>query len=102
MTESQLCMQKLYEHFMEELGDAEEYFHLACEHKRKKPALAKVFAQLGDDELKHAAMLEKEVLGIVTNAGEGDTNEYVIHTFMKKPIADSWMRAKAAKSHYEN
>lgn len=102
MTEGQICMQKLYEHFMEELGDAEGYFHLAFEHKRKNPTLAKVFAQLGDDELKHANMLEKEIGNIVEKAGDGDTNERIVHTFMVKPIADSWMRAKAAKSHYEN
>lgn len=101
MSESQLCMRTLYEHFMEELSDAENYFHLAAEHKRKNASLAKVFAQLGDEELKHAGMLEKEIGVIVTNSGNGDTNERVIHTFMTKPISDSWTRAKAAKSHYE-
>lgn len=102
MTESQFCMQKLYKHFMEELGDAESYFHLAYENKRKNAPLAKVFAQIGDDEMKHAGMLEKEIGNIVEKAGEGETNERIIHTFMMKAIADSWMRAKAAKSHYEN
>lgn len=101
MTESQMCMQTLYEHFMEELTDAETYFHQAAENKRKNASLAKVFAQLGDEELKHAAMLEKEIGVFVTNAGEGDTNERVIHTFMAKPISDAWTRAKSAKSHYE-
>lgn len=101
MTENMSCMQKLYDHFMEELADAEHYYELATEHKRKNSNLAKTFVTIAEDEMRHATMLEKEIVNIVTNAGEGDTNERMIHSFMAKASHDAWVRAKAAKARYE-
>ena len=64
MTERTKCMRELYEMLMEELSGAESYSRLACEHKVKNPDMAKKFDSIAADELKHAGMLETEIMAI--------------------------------------
>ena len=100
MTEHVKCMRELYGMLMEELSGAERYSKLACEHKAKNPELAKKFDAIAADELKHAGMLETEIMGIAKSSG-ADSQEAVIHDFMSDAIADAWTRAKSMQTRYK-
>ena len=100
MTEHVKCMRELYGMLMEELSGAESYSKLACEHKAKNPELAKKFDAIASDELKHAGMLETEIMTIAKASG-AESQETVIYDFMSDTVSDAWTRAKAAQSRYK-
>ena len=100
MSENMRKLQKLYGMLMEELSGAENYSRLACEHKTKNPEEAKKFDSIASDELKHAGIIEQEIISIAKTAGP-ESNEAVIHDFMSDAISDAWMRAKSMQSRYK-
>ena len=92
-------MKFLYGRVMEELTDAEVYFGKACATKRSAANVSKLFAQIADDELKHAEMLDKEIQKIVESVEDG-SNEHVIFDFMRDATADAYRRARTSKAMY--
>lgn len=85
---------------MEELSGSEKYSEMACAYKTKNPEMAKKFDANASDEMKHAGVIEQEIINVVKAAG-AESKEAVIHEFMKKAIHDGWMRAKNAQSCYK-
>ena len=100
MTEKLERMRELYGMLMEELTGAYEYSCLACEHKYKNPDMAKNFDSIASDEMKHAAMLEKEIANIVKMAG-ADSKESTVSEFMTTALSDAWTKAKSKQLCYK-
>lgn len=54
-------IEKLSKMIEDELKDAEKYARCALEYKELDPCMAKVFAELSHEEMRHMSMLHNEV-----------------------------------------
>ena len=58
----------------EEIGDSEKYAKLALEYKDKRPALARLFASLSQEEMGHMNKLHEAVTEIIREYREEKGN----------------------------
>ena len=58
-------IQKLSEMIEDELEGAEQYAKCALEHKEDNPALASVFYDIANQEMRHVDMLHDQVVTII-------------------------------------
>lgn len=96
-------MEDLYDRIDEEIYDAKTYAWKALEYKSEHPDLAKIFATLAEDELRHATTLNLEADKLAKKAGTPYSREVMngIDSFFKKKMHERVITIRTALTEYK-
>ena len=86
----------LVENIREELEDVEKYAHEAIKVRAEDPALADVYAELGNEEIKHAERMHRYAVDLIArrNGPEAPHAMRVIWDYEHKVMIEEMAKAK--------
>lgn len=100
-----LVIKKLSKMIKEEICDADKYANCAMKYKDEDKALADVFCNLANEELKHMNMLHEQVVRIISayKATKGDPPEAMqaLYDYVHEEQMDAVREVKVTLAMYK-
>lgn len=90
----------------EEIADAEKYAKCALKYKEERPALAKTFFDLSNEEMRHMTMLHGEVSNIIQRykqeRGDPPADMQAVYNYLHEKQVEKATAVKGLQAMYRD